>query len=614
MGIVDLESRLARRISGDEHEQAAIDRLTASFGGKRHRKAQRRAGALRGRRRDSGSSQHSRERRRANQTSSVSHTGSLPRSGFAIVRQAEPPVNALGVAARKIGSQVRGSRYAATQPRTPTVNRTSALAALMLLPVSLLAQERVAPFDIVIAGGRVMDPESGLDAIRHIGIRAGKVDAISETPLTGRDTIDAQRLVVSPGFIDLHAHWQAPASYDFMALDGVTTALELEGGAFPIAPWYAQREGRARIHFGASVSHGGARNRIMRDSAVIGQALAAARTEQDSLEAGRPGAYRAASPEQMQRLASALEEELRAGGIGFGFGINYTPGATREEIYRLFALSARHGVTNFVHVRGAGLQTAGGTLDAMQEMISAVASTGASLHIVHVTSSSLRQTPLVIDMIEGARKRGLDISTEVYPYEAASTDIRSAIFDPGFRERIGIDYGNILWPATGERLTAASFERYRRTGGPIVIFLIPEDAMRAAIAHPLVMIASDGVPLINGQGHPRGVGTNARVLGRFVREEKLLPLMDALKKMTLMPAQRLEGWVPQMKTKGRLRIGADADITIFDPVTVIDRATYERPAQPSAGIVHVLVNGTLVVRNATLIPGAAPGTGIRRGP
>jgi dihydroorotase len=473
------------------------------------------------------------------------------------------------------------------------------------------AQERAVPFDLVIAGGRVMDPESGLDAVRYVGIRAGKVEAISETSLTGRDTIDAQRLVVAPGFIDLHAHWQAPLSYDFMALDGVTTALELEGGAYPIARFYAQREGRARIHFGASVSHSGARNAVMRDSALITQAMAAARTAQDSLVASRPGAYRAASVEQLQRLESALDEELRAGGIGVGFGINYTPGATREEIYRMFALSARRSVTNFVHVRGAGPRTEGGTLDAMQEMIADVASTGASLHIVHVTSSSLGQTPLVIEMIEGARKRGLDITTEVYPYEAASTDIRSAIFDPGFRERLGIDYGDILWPATGERLTAESFERYRRTGGPIVIFVIPQDAMRAAIAHPLVMIASDGVPLVNGQGHPRGVGTNARVLGRFVREEKLLSLMDGLRKMTLMPAQRLEGWVPQMKTKGRLRVGADADITIFDAATVIDRATYERPAQSSAGIMHVLVNGAFVVRNAALVSGATPGRGIR---
>jgi dihydroorotase len=136
--------------------------------------------------------------------------------------------------------------------------------------------------------------------------------------------------------------------------------------------------------------------------------------------------------------------------------------------------------------------------------------------------------------------------------------------------------------------------------------------MRAALVHPGVMIASDGVPLINGQGHPRGIGTNARVLGRYVRDEKLLSLNDAIAKMTLLPAQRLETWVPQMRNKGRLKVGADADITIFDPQLVIDRATYEKPDQPSVGIMHVLVGGTPVLRNAALVPNAVPGQAIRR--
>jgi dihydroorotase len=126
------------------------------------------------------------------------------------------------------------------------------------------------------------------------------------------------------------------------------------------------------------------------------------------------------------------------------------------------------------------------------------------------------------------------------------------------------------------------------------------------------MIASDGVPLINGQGHPRGIGTNARVLGRYVRDEKLLPLMDAIAKMTLLPAQRLERWVPQMANKGRLKVGADADITVFDPATVMDRATYEKPDQPSVGIIHVLVSGASVLRNSSLVPNAVPGMAIRR--
>jgi dihydroorotase len=467
-------------------------------------------------------------------------------------------------------------------------------------------------YDLVIVNGRVIDPESGLDAVRSVGIRAGRIEAIAPNALRGRDTIDARDLVVAPGFIDLHVHWQGPPSWDFMALDGVTTALELEGGAYPIERWYTLRAGKARIHFGASVSHRGVRRSVVGDTAGVAQALAAARSPQDSLVASRPGDYRTATLAQIREVESLLDQELSAGGLGLGFGLGYTPGASREEIYRLFGLGARRRVTSFVHHRGHGEDHNGGMMDSMQELIADVATTGASLHIVHITSSSQKQTPLALELIDSARARGLDITTEMYPYEAGSTNIRSPVFDPGFRERMGIDYKDLLWPATGERLTAESFERYRRIGGPVVGFAIPPEALRAALMHPDVMIASDAMRLINGEGHPRGIGTNARVLGRYVRDEKLLSLPDAIRKMTLLPARRLEAWVPQMRSKGRLKVGADADITIFDPARIIDRATYEKPDQASLGIVHVLVNGISVVRNSALVASVAPGQAIRR--
>ena len=453
----------------------------------------------------------------------------------------------------------------------------------------LLGQSRT--FDLVIENGRVMDPESGLDAVRNVGISDGRIEDISEDALEGRETIDATGLVVAPGFIDLHAHGQDPFSSRLQALDGVTSALELEGGVFPVNQWYAEREGQAAINFGATVSHGGVRRSVLgSDSAV----------------------YETASGDQMAEMESGLSAGLDQGSLGIGFGIQYTPGASREEIYRMFKVAGEQGVVNFVHIRFAGRIEPGSAVEAVQEMIANSAAADASVHIVHIGSSGLRQVPLLLDMIETAQSGGLNVTTEVYPYTAASTGIGAAIFDPGWRERLGADYGDIEWVATGERMTEESFNRYRAQGGTIIAHIIPEDMVETALAHPLVMVASDGVGFVNGRAHPRGAGSFSRVLGRYVRERNTLSLMDALGKMTIMPARRLETAVPQMRTKGRIRVGADADITIFDSNTVLDRATFAEPAQPSRGIAHVIVGGTFIVKGGQFIEDVYPGRAIRR--
>jgi dihydroorotase len=312
---------------------------------------------------------------------------------------------------------------------------------------------------------------------------------------------------------------------------------------------------------------------------------------------------RPATPEEQQAIEAAVQQGLEQGGLGMGMGIAYTPTATPDEILSLFYLAARFKRPVFVHMRG------GNVVASLQEVITDAAVSGAPLHVVHINSAATAKTPLALRMIEGARARGLDVTTEAYPYTASMTEIASAAYD-GWERRGADAFATLLWPATGERLTRESFERYRKQGGFVIQFGNTEEMVRAAVSHPAVMIASDGI-VENGKGHPRGVGTFARVLGQYVREQKALSLMDAVRKSSLMPAQRLESMSPQMRQKGRIKVGADADISVFDAARVIDKATFENASQYSAGFRYVLVDGAFVVRDGKVQEGVSPGEGIR---
>ncbi|MCC7133348.1 MAG: amidohydrolase family protein, partial [Gemmatimonadales bacterium] len=267
----------------------------------------------------------------------------------------------------------------------------------------------------------------------------------------------------------------------------------------------------------------------------------------------------------------------------------------------------------FAHLRFMGVDPIQGSLAGAQEVLANAAATGASTHFVHLGSSSTSYARQVVELIEGARARGLDVTGEVYPYTAASTGIQSGLFDGDWRARMGIDYADVEWPPTGERLSERTFPVFRRQGGPVIIHFMKDENVDFLVGRPGVMIASDAMPLPGGRGHPRGVGTFARVLGRYVREKKVLELPDAVAKMTLLPAQRLEGVAPSMARKGRLKVGADADVAVFDPATVIDHATFANPEQPSTGVPFVVVGGTVVVRQGAIVSGVTPGRAIKRG-
>ena len=462
------------------------------------------------------------------------------------------------------------------------------------------------PFDLVINHGRVMDPETGLDTVRSVGIRDGQIAAVVAGALEGAETLDAAGLVVAPGFIDLHAHGQDVVSSRYQARDGVTTALELEIGVYPVEDWYSEREGRALLNYGASVSHQLARQLAMgsRFARINAEGtFSLGETSDETL-------YRSATADEVLRVVALMEQGLEEGALGFGFGLSDTPGASHEELLDLFGVAARHKVVAYIHLRPVADFRRGGRLAPFQEVVANAAATGASVHVVHVNSTAGNAAEDALELIRGARMRGLDITTEAYPYTASASLIESALFDD-WEDRPDDSYQTLQWVETGERLTRATFARYRQQGGFVIMHGRSEATNEWIASQPDVIAASDGILFSEGRSHPRGAGTFARILGYYVRERQALSLMDALRKMTLLPAQRLEQVTPQMAHKGRVQPGADADLTVFDPDQVIDRATYDAPDQYSDGIVHVIVGGTFVVRDSTLVEGVTPGEAIR---
>ncbi|HEV2756572.1 MAG TPA: amidohydrolase family protein [Actinomycetota bacterium] len=482
--------------------------------------------------------------------------------------------------------------------------------------------------DFVLRGGRVVDPASGLDGVRDVAVTGSRITAVSEEPAGARRVVDVSGMVVAPGAIDLHSHSCTLADHRLQATDGVTTVLELEGGASPVARAYAHASARGRpLNYGFSASWAMARMRTLTGHDPGGHihGLLA--------HIGDAGWQRPASEQEVTKILDAVETDVRDGALGIGVLVGYAPGTSPDEYLAVARAAARHGVPTFTHARELVEVLPEAAVDGAEEIVRAAGLTGAHMHYCHINSTSGRHIDRVLRLVERARSEGSRVTTEAYPYGAGMTSIGAAFLSPEHLRRRGMSPEAIRYIPTGERV--ANDERLRELrdhdpGGLAIVESLDEDDPRdrslllKGLAFAQSAVASDAIPLTwlgppdetawplppHAVTHPRTAGTFSRAL-RVLTGELGLTLLEAVDRTSYTPARILGDSVPAMRSKGRVQASCDADLVVFDPDEIVDRATYEASTRSSAGIRHVLVNGEFVVADGELDTSALPGRPVR---
>ncbi|MEE9502265.1 MAG: amidohydrolase family protein [Candidatus Aminicenantaceae bacterium] len=470
-------------------------------------------------------------------------------------------------------------------------------------------------FDIVISNGKVMDPETWTEATANIGVRNGRIRAIvsPEQTLKGKKTIDAAGLVVAPGFIDMHAHEGIiDMTMQAHVLDGVTTMIggNCGGHPYPIGEYFKNLEQKdCLINYASLCGHNTLRRRV-----------------------GIKDRNAAATPEQIEAMIELVEEEMMAGALGVSYGIAYSPGSTYEEILSLARVAAKYGGMTSAHARSGEIGQEG--IESFREMIQLAKDSGIPLEFSHIGSTLAKSDNMdkFLDELAQARAEGVRISADIYSYLATGGSIGSAIADPGFFERHGhqpqdvevvgqVKIDGKVFMEPGSRFKDE--EQFYFVREKILSDEIPEPGMIAHIMQPekvklgmrslYVMCGSDGTVGLDRvtqkyRGHPRVAGNFARFLGYWMREESTVDLMTALYKTSTQAALFLG-----LLNKGRIAVGADADIVIFDPDTIIDKSSFGKDFMaPPEGIEYVIVNGKLTVSEGQLVPDVLAGRVVRR--
>lgn len=516
------------------------------------------------------------------------------------------------------------------------MNQLTKFIASLVFTASVSGQALAADYDLVILNGRVMDPESKLDAVRNVGIKDGKIAVISKEKISGKQQIDASGHVVAPGFVDGHSHVvDMPLGQRLALRDGVTTTLDLEVGAFPVSRWYDRMKGKSQTNYGASVSVMGARGAFF-DPDYLKATIGGTSKDMFSGKVNvPPDIYnRVPNDKEINSILKNIDNGLKEGGLGIGPPTGYmVDGFTSQEMIGAQKLAGKYGRFSHVHTRFSSQVSPTSGILAFQEAIASAGSYGGGVIIAHFTAQALDQTQAAMDYVDALRADGVPVVLEVYPYNfgGSGNGIQADYLEPhNYQHNMGRTYSDIIDTATGKRLTKETYESLLKSDPDhgVLFYNAKEEDVLKAVAHPDVLIGCDCFAMTGADGkftddwdtpfdqintHPRTAGAHGKVL-RLTRDKKLMPLMTAISKMSYQYAKFLEeNGVPQMANKGRIKVGADADITIFDPDTVRDNSSLDKgkSGQPTTGIPYVVVNGTVVVKDSKVLAGVYSGRPIR---
>ncbi len=470
-------------------------------------------------------------------------------------------------------------------------------------------------YDLVITGGRVMDPETLYDEVANVGIKDGRIATITKEKISGRETIEAKGMVVGPGFIDTHFHFQMPVGYSLGLRDGLTSSMDFELGCAGsyMADWYEARAGVTQANYGCAVSHELARAMVIdgsdgADYLIDGPLAALTTRTKTGWSATRP------TLEQGNAILEEIDKGLQAGAPGIGSTVGYMrEGVSSREMYEVQKVAARYGRPTGAHTRYT-LGTDTTENNGAQELVANALALGAPAIVLHYNNDGWQ---LAHEMITKLQEQGHNIWGEIYPYAAGSTTINAEFLEPEvWIDEFGKRYEDtMLDPVTGEYYT---LETYKETVASepsrlIVIFKQPEENQAKWLTLKGVTMASDATagtpydapwdyPLEElGGTHPRTAGARGATI-RLGRENNI-PMMQLMSILSYNAAKHLgDIGLESMQERGRIQTGMVADIVVFDPELFTDNSTYEQGSIPSTGMKAVIVNGQVTVRDDELLP------------